>query len=161
MVVKVERPDIVDQVKADINVMDRASNVMERRSQYVRDINLVGMINEFGDGIIRELDYGGELYNMKRLARNMEPDCPASMCPRPIPSYSTSKIITMDFVQGVKINSVEAIDAAGLDRDAIGITVLRALIKQLIIDGFFHADPHPGNVLSTWIRASSRFSIWA
>ncbi len=146
VVVKVQRPDILEQVKADINVMDRASVVMERRSQYVRDINLVGMVNEFGDGIIRELDYGGELYNMKRLARNMEP-VPGIAVPQSYSKYSTSRVLTMDYVEGVKINNVAAIDAAQLDREALGLTILRALIKQLLIDGFFHADPHPGNVL--------------
>lgn len=146
VVVKVQRPDIVAQVKADINVMDRTSGVMERRSQYARDINLQGMINEFGDGIIRELDYGGELYNMKRLARNMT-DMPGINVPKAYSKFSTSKVLTMDYVEGVKINRVEAMDAAGLDRKAIGLNVLRALIKQLMIDGFFHADPHPGNVL--------------
>lgn len=146
VVVKVERPDIIGQVRADINVMDRAAGVLENRFDYVRDINLVGMINEFGDGIIRELDYGGEIYNMKRLARNMEPISGINV-PTAYSKLSTSKIITMDYVPGVKINDVEAIDAAGLNRYAIGLTVLRALIKQLMVDGFFHADPHPGNVL--------------
>jgi ubiquinone biosynthesis protein len=145
-VVKVQRPDILKQVKADINVMDRATTVMERQSQYVRDISLVGMINEFGDGIIRELDYGGELYNMKRLARNMEPIA-GVMIPTAYTALCSTRVLTMDFVEGVKISNVAAMDGAGLDRYAIGVTVLRALIKQLLIDGFFHADPHPGNVL--------------
>lgn len=146
VVVKVQRPGIRKQMKADIGVMRNLSGVLERRSQYARDIDLPGMIREFGDGIIRELDYGGELYNMKRLARNME-GLPGVNVPNAYPQLSTSKVLTMDFLEGVKINNVEAIDAAGLDRLTIGANILRALIKQLLIDGFFHADPHPGNVL--------------
>ncbi len=146
VVVKVQRPGIRRQMKADIGVMGSLSNVLERRSQYARDIDLPGMIREFGDGIIRELDYGGELYNMKRLARNME-GLPGVNVPRAYPQLSSSKVLTMDFMAGVKINNVQAIDAAGLDRLEIGGNILRALIKQLLIDGFFHADPHPGNVL--------------
>lgn len=146
VVVKVQRPGIRKQMKADIGVMRNLSGVLERRSQYARDIDLPGMIREFGDGIIRELDYGGELYNMKRLARNME-GMPGVTVPTAYPQLSTSKVLTMDFLKGVKINNVEAIDAAGLDRLAIGENILRALIKQLLIDGFFHADPHPGNVI--------------
>ncbi len=146
VVVKVQRPGIRKQMKADIGVMGSLSNVLERRSQYARDIDLPGMIREFGQGIIRELDYGGELYNMKRLARNME-GMPGVSVPQAYPQLSSSKVLTMDFMAGVKINNVTAIDAAGLDRLAIGKNILRALIKQLLIDGFFHADPHPGNVL--------------
>ncbi|HMT21964.1 MAG TPA: AarF/ABC1/UbiB kinase family protein, partial [Promineifilum sp.] len=109
-------------------------------------IDLPGMIEEFGEGIIRELDYGGELYNVKRLTRNMG-GMPGVAVPRVYPQLSSSKVLTMDFMAGVKINNVEAIDAAGLDRLEIGKNILRALIKQLLIDGFFHADPHPGNIL--------------
>jgi ubiquinone biosynthesis protein len=146
VVVKVQRPGIRKQMKADIGVMRSLSGVLERRSQYARDIDLPGMIREFGDGIIRELDYGGELYNMKRLARNME-GLPGVSVPTAYPQLSSSKVLTMDFMEGVKINNVQAIDDAGLDRLEIGANILRALIKQLLIDGFFHADPHPGNVL--------------
>ena len=146
VVVKVQRPGIRKQMKADIGVMGSLSNVLERRSQYARDIDLPGMIREFGEGIIRELDYGGELYNMKKLARNME-GMPGVSVPQAYPQLSSSRVLTMEFMAGVKINNVAAIDAAGLDRLAIGRNILRALIKQLLIDGFFHADPHPGNVL--------------
>lgn len=146
VVVKVQRPGIRKQMRADIGVMGSLSSVLERRSQYARDIDLPGMIREFGEGIIRELDYGGELYNMKRLSRNME-GMPGVSVPKSYPQLSSSKVLTMDFMEGVKINNVEAIDAAGLNRLEIGAAILRALIKQLLIDGFFHADPHPGNVL--------------
>ena len=146
VVVKVQRPGIRKQMKADIGVMGNLSNVLERRLQYARDIDLPGMIEEFGEGIIRELDYGGELYNVKRLTRNME-GMPGVAVPRVYPQLSSSKVLTMDFMAGVKINNVQAIDAAGLDRLEIGKNTLRALIKQLLIDGFFHADPHPGNIL--------------
>ena len=60
---------------------------------------------------------------------------------------STSRVLTMEFIQGVKATDLEAIDAAGLDREGVALTALRATIKQMLIDGFFHADPHPGNVL--------------
>ncbi len=146
VVVKVQRPGIRKQMKADIGVMGSLSNVLERRSQYARDIDLPGMIAEFGEGIIRELDYGGELYNVKRLTRNME-GMPGVAVPKVYPQLSSSKVLTMDFMAGVKINNVQAIDAAGLNRLEIGENILRALIKQLLIDGFFHADPHPGNIL--------------
>ena len=146
VVVKVQRPGIRKQMRADVGVMASLSRALQRRSQYARDIDLPGMITEFGEGIIRELDYGGELYNMKRLSRNME-TVPGILVPKAYPHLSTSKVLTMEYLKGVKISDVAAIEAAGLDCQVIGMTILRALVKQLLIDGFFHADPHPGNLL--------------
>ena len=146
VVVKVQRPGIRKQMRADVGVMASLSRALQRRSQYARDIDLPGMITEFGEGIIRELDYGGELYNMKRLSRNMEA-VPGILVPQAYPRLSTSKVLTMEYLKGVKISDVAAIEAAGLDCQVIGMTILRALVKQLLIDGFFHADPHPGNLL--------------
>lgn len=146
VVVKVQRPNIRPQMKADVGVMVNLSNFLESRFQYAADADLTGMVKEFGDGIIRELDLGGEQYNMKRLARNME-NIPGVIVPRAFPHLSSSKVLTMEFVEGVKITNVPAIQEAGLVCTAIGEIILRALVKQLLIDGFFHADPHPGNIL--------------
>ncbi len=146
VVVKVQRPNIRPQMKADGGVMVNLSNFLESRFQYAADADLTGMVKEFGDGIIRELDLGGEQYNMKRLARNME-NIRGVIVPRAFPHLSSSKVLTMEFVEGVKITNVPAIQEAGLVCNAIGEIILRALVKQLLIDGFFHADPHPGNIL--------------
>lgn len=146
VVVKVQRPNIRPQMKADVGVMINLSGFLEGRFQYARDADLTGMVKEFGDGIIRELDLGGEQYNMKRLARNME-NIPGVIVPKAFPQLSSSKVLTMEFVEGVKITNVQAIQDAQLVCNAIGEIILRALVKQLLIDGFFHADPHPGNIL--------------
>ena len=93
-----------------------------------------------------ELNYVGEAYNAMRLAENLA-GCPGVQSARRIPEYSTSRVLTMDFVRGVKISNLEAIDAAGIDRQVLATNTLRAMVKMLMIDGFFHADPHPGNIL--------------
>ena len=146
VVVKVQRPNIRPQMKADVGVMVNLSGFLESRFQYARDADLTGMVKEFGDGIIRELDLNAEQYNMKRLARNME-HIPGVVVPRAYPELSSSKVLTMEFLEGVKITNVQAIQEADLVCGAIGEIILRALVKQLLIDGFFHADPHPGNIL--------------
>ena len=66
---------------------------------------------------------------------------------RMYPELSTSRVLTMEFIKGVKISDIEAIEAAGLERKTVARNALRAVVKQLLIDGFFHADPHPGNIL--------------
>jgi ubiquinone biosynthesis protein len=146
VVVKVQRPGIRDQMKADMGIMQRASAVATRRSEELQAIDLAGMVEQFSTSVLNELDLQGEAYNAVRLADNLK-DIEGVHIPSIYPELSTSKILTMEFIEGVKISNVEVIEAAGLDRAVIARNTLRALIKQLLIDGFFHADPHPGNVL--------------
>ncbi len=144
--VKVQRPNIYLQMKADIGIMQNAARVLSARYEYARSIDLVGMLEEFGSNVLRELDYTGETYNALRLNQNLA-GIPSARVPHIYTELSTSKVLTLEFIQGVKINNIAAIDAAGLDRRELARTALRAVIKMLMIDGFFHADPHPGNVL--------------
>ena len=144
--VKVQRPYIYSQMKADIGIMQNAARVISARSEYVRSVDLVGMLDEFGVGVLNELDYTGEAYNAFRLAQNLAA-IPGVHIPTVYSDLSTSKVLTMEFVEGVKASNVEAIEKAGLDRDLLGRNALKAIVKQLLIDGFFHADPHPGNLL--------------
>lgn len=144
--VKVQRPNIYLQMKADIGIMQNAARVLSARYEYARSIDLVGMLEEFGSSALRELDYSGETFNALRLNQNLA-GIPSARVPRIYTELSTSKVLTLEFIQGVKINNIVAIDAAGLDRRELARTALRAEIKMLMIDGFFHADPHPGNVL--------------
>ena len=144
--VKVQRPYIYSQMKADIGIMQNAARVISARSEYVRSVDLVGMLDEFGVGVLNELDYTSEAYNAFRLAQNLAA-IPGVHIPTVYSDLSTSKVLTMEFVEGVKASNVEAIEKAGLDRDLLGRNALKAIVKQLLIDGFFHADPHPGNLL--------------
>lgn len=144
--VKVQRPHIRPQMKADIGIMENAARVLSTRSAQIRSVDLVGMVEQFGSSALRELDYTGEAYNAYKLTRNMT-GLPGVHIPIVYSDLSTTKILTMEFVRGVKISNLDAIDQAGIDRTELATNTLRAMIKQLLIDGFFHADPHPGNLL--------------
>jgi len=144
--VKVQRPNITSTVRADLGIMQNAARVVSSRSESVHAMDLVGMLEQFSSGVLEELDYRGETYNALRLAENMA-HLPGVHVPAVYAELSTSKVITQEFIHGVKVSDVEAIDGAGLDREEIARNALRALIKQLPVDGFFHADPHPGNLL--------------
>ena len=146
VVVKVQRPNIRNQMKADVGIMRNGARVLSTRFQALRAIDLSGMVDEFGSNAIRELDYNGEAYNAFRLTENMA-SIPGVHIPQVFPQYSTSRVLTMEFIRGVKISNLAAIDEAGLDRKVLAQNALRAIVKQLLIDGFFHADPHPGNIL--------------
>jgi ubiquinone biosynthesis protein len=144
--VKVQRPHIRPQMKADIGIMENAARVVSARSRQARSVDLVGMVEQFGTSALRELDYTGEAYNAYKLTRNMV-GLPGVHIPVVYSDLSTTKVLTMEFVRGVKISNLDAIDQAGIDRTELATNTLRAMIKQLLIDGFFHADPHPGNLL--------------
>jgi ubiquinone biosynthesis protein len=144
--VKVQRPNIQNQMKADVGIMRNAVRVASNRSQSLQAIDLEGMVDEFGSNAIRELDYTGEAYNSFQLTQNMA-TIPGVHIPQVYPGLTTSRVLTMEFIRGVKISNLEAIDRAGLDREVLARNALRAIVKQLLIDGFFHADPHPGNIL--------------
>lgn len=145
VVIKVQRPDIVVKVRTDLNIMHDVVGMLERRIEFARNNDLSGVLNEFADNVMLELDYENEAYNVRRLEHNME-----SLAGIHVPviygAHSTSRVLTMEYVEGVKITDVAAIDAAGWDRTQIAQTFIRAMMKQVLFDGFFHGDPHPGNV---------------
>jgi ubiquinone biosynthesis protein len=144
--VKVQRPDIQTKIRADLGILQSAARVASARSETIRSLDVAGMLEQFSSGVLEELDYRGEAYNALRLAANME-GLPGVHVPHIYVDLSTSKVITQEFVVGVKVSDVDAMERAGLDREVIARNALRALIKQLPVDGFFHADPHPGNLL--------------
>jgi ubiquinone biosynthesis protein len=146
VVVKVQRPGIRTQMKADLGIMTRAAVVATRRSEGLQAIDLEGMIGQFSDSVLAELDLRGEAYNAMRLSENMA-SLEGVHIPHIYPELSTSRVLTMELIKGVKISDIAAIEAAGLERETVAQNALRAVVKQLLIDGFFHADPHPGNIL--------------
>jgi ubiquinone biosynthesis protein len=144
--VKIQRPGIQTQMKADLGIMIGATRVFAGRSEELQAIDLEGMIEQFSESVLAELDLLGEAYNAMRLTENMA-GLEQVHIPRMYPELSTSQVLIMEFIEGVKISNIKAMDAAGLDRKTVAHNALSAVIKQLLIDGFFHADPHPGNVL--------------
>jgi ubiquinone biosynthesis protein len=144
--VKVQRPDIGALVRADLGVIEDLAEQGERGLSIARTLNLHAMVQEFGAGVIEELDYGIEAYHALRLAEVLE-GMDGVHVPRVYLDYSSKSVITMEFVPGIKLTRSDQIDAAGIDREAVARRLLRAFIKQVLIVGFFHGDPHPGNLI--------------
>ena len=143
--VKVQRPEILAKTKADLGVMQELSKFADRRFAFARAVDVSGIVTEFASGVLRELDYRNEAYNAKRLQEGMA-KFPNVGVPNVFGDLSGERVLTMEFVKGIKISDVTKLEAAGLDRQALGVAFIRALIKQVLIDGFFHGDPHPGNL---------------
>jgi ubiquinone biosynthesis protein len=143
--VKIQRPDIHAQLRSDVRILVRMSQALERRTRWAEDMDLSGIVLEFGTTLLRELDYTIEAYNARRLTRVLEP-VEGIRVPEVVYELSSSGVLTLEFIHGVKSTDSAAIDAAGFDREVLADRVVRAAVKMLVIDGFFHGDPHPGNV---------------
>ena len=146
VVVKVQRPNVQAMVRADLGNMEDLARQAERRVSMARTMNLAAMVHEFGQGVLTELDYRVEAYHALRLAEVVE-GMEGIHVPRVYLDLSTGRVITMEFVRGVKATNLVALDEAGVDRDLVARRFLRAMIKQVLVDGFFHGDPHPGNIV--------------
>jgi ubiquinone biosynthesis protein len=144
--VKVQRPHIHEQLRSDIRILARGAAVFERRVEWARDADLGGVVREFGSTLLRELDYTIEAYNARRLVRVLEPVANAHV-PAVEAALSSDRVLTLEFIDGVKATDIDAIEAAGLDRRALAQTLVRGAVQMVMIEGFFHADPHPGNVV--------------
>jgi len=143
--VKIQRPDIHAQLRSDVRILVRMSQAMERRTRWAEDMDLAGIVLEFGTTLLRELDYTIEAYNARRLTRVLE-SVEGVRVPEVVYELSSSGVLTLEFIHGVKSTDSAAIDEAGFDREVLADRIVRAAVKMLVIDGFFHGDPHPGNV---------------
>jgi ubiquinone biosynthesis protein len=145
VVIKVQRPDIGPQIRADMEILREIARVIEARTALGRHYGVQGIVEEFARSLDEELDYRNEGRNAERLRRNM-----ASINEVHVPfiywRLTTARVLTMEWVQGNKITDLKALSLAGLDRQALADTFIRSMLKQVLIDGFFHADPHPANI---------------
>jgi ubiquinone biosynthesis protein len=145
--VKVQRPRIVAKTKADLGVIQELAGVAERRLAIARKVGARAMVNEWATGVLKELDYRNEAYYARRLADGMQ-RFPQIHIPRMYDDLSGERVLTMEFVKGIKISKADQLREAGFDTTELGTVFIRSIIKQVLVDGFFHGDPHPGNILA-------------
>lgn len=143
--VKVQRPDILAKTKADLGIIQSVAKALQSRLKTVENLDLVGITRQFAKGVWKELDYRNEAYHTRRLADNMA-GLPGIHVPVVYLDLCSSRVMTEELVEGMKLTRQAQIDAAGLDRKELAGRFLNAVIKQLLVDGFFHGDPHPGNL---------------
>jgi len=148
VVVKVLRPNIEVTVKGDLNIMQDVLNLVEQRVPWTRQFGMSTLFQEFAENVLTELDLTNEAYNARLLRHNMQ-KFPFVHIPQIYGAFSARRVLTQERVHGFKISDVAELDAAGLDREKTAVSFFRALLQQVLFDGFFHADPHPGNV---WVN---------
>lgn len=143
--VKIQRPGIDELVEIDLKSIRAVVGFIKRFTDWQRFINIDLIYQEFADTIRAELDYIQEGRNAETIAANSKED-PLFAAPAIYWEYTTRRVLTMEFMEGIKITEHEQITAAGLDRRQIAAQLLGIYVRQILIDGFYHADPHPGNL---------------
>ncbi len=146
--VKVQRPGIRDNIIQDLEILADVAEFYDTHTESGRKYEYGKMLEEFRKTIMEELDYRKEARNLDTMKENLK-EFPLILVPAPVHDYSTSKVLTMDFVTGKKITSVNKLEQVELDGRPLAEEVFRCYLKQILVDGFFHADPHPGNVFLT------------
>lgn len=146
VVVKVQRPGIEHLVEEDIAILTDLAHLAGGRTEFGRIYDLPGMVVEFAEVLRGELDYEREADNAERIRRNFAGDRSLRV-PRVYRALSTRRVLTMDRLEGIKIGNLEALDQAGIDRGEVARAWSRCLLKMMLEDGFYQADPHPGNFL--------------
>lgn len=144
--VKVQKEGIADTLEYDIAIMKGIVSQIHRYNEEYRKYNLPGMIDEFDHDIHIEIDFTNELVNMKQLAENFSEDETIHI-PIAYSDYCTPKVLTMEFIEGTKLSDVVESDSEEFDKPLLAKRAIDSFMKQVLIDGFFHADPHAGNIM--------------
>ena len=148
VVVKVQRPGIRQRISEDLDAFDAMAATAEKHITLAEQLNLRAILEEFRRTIFEELDYQREADHLVRLAENLA-GFERIVLPAPVPSYSTGRVLTMDYLAGEKVTALNPASLLEVDRPALVEELFQAYLQQFLIDGFFHADPHPGNVILT------------
>jgi len=146
--VKVQRPDIHKIIEVDIEIMLTLARLAEAHIAELQVLQPVAIVEEFARVLDNEMNYHVEARNIERFAENFRND-PHVQAPRVFREYSSRVILTCEFVEGIKISNLDALRAAGHDTAALAAIGADAILRQVFEHGFFHGDPHPGNLLVT------------
>ena len=155
VVVKVQRPDAERQITGDIQLLYQAARVARERVRKLQFIDLVGTVDEFARTVRRELDYGVEARNAEVFRRNFAGD-DSVLVPKVYWRYTTARVLTMDRVDGTVLSHVDLASWSSDERRRLANRITETWMQMLFVHGFFHADPHPANIL---VRDPDRISL--
>jgi ubiquinone biosynthesis protein len=155
VVIKVQRPDITEIIETDISILRTITSRMVKYVPETEYINPTGIVEEFSRTIRKELDFTEEAKNIARFKRNFE-KYPSIVIPDVFYELVSKRLIVMERIEGVRIDNVEGIRELGLDRSELARAGTEAYFKMFLEDGFFHADPHPGNI---FVLADGRLAL--
>jgi predicted unusual protein kinase regulating ubiquinone biosynthesis (AarF/ABC1/UbiB family) len=146
--VKVQRPDIREQVARDLDVFAEIAEMADKHTEVGRRYQFVAVVEEFRRSLLRELDYQREAAHLHAMRKSLA-EFDRLVVPAPIDAYSTGRVLTMERIHGTKVDKLSPVVRTDLDGDALAEQLIGGYLHQILVEGLFHADPHPGNVLLT------------
>ena len=145
VVVKVQRPAIKQKIKLDLVLMKILANHAVKSYPELAHFNVVGFVEDFGNNMMKELDYTNEASNMKRFAEMFKDD-DTCYIPQVASQYTSQKLLIMEYVTGMRPDNPQALKDAGFNTQTIAENGTHIILRMILRHGFFHADPHPGNI---------------
>lgn len=146
--VKVQRPGIRQIILDDFDALDEIASSIDHHTEIGRQYAFRDILDNFRKTLLRELDYRQEAENLITLGENLK-DYERIVIPQPIHDYTSSRVLTMDYISGTKITSLSPLARLEHNTHELAEDLFKAYLDQVLVDGFFHADPHPGNVFIT------------
>lgn len=144
--VKVQRPGIVAMIETDLEILRELAVLAERRFSWAKTYQLADIIDELAKSLRTELDYTREARNAENFLTQYQTN-PTIYIPPVYWEYSSQKVLTTAYVEGIKISELDQLEQRGYNRSRIAEHFAKEIFQQIFITGFFHGDPHPGNVL--------------
>ncbi|MGY6629773.1 MAG: ABC1 kinase family protein [Wenzhouxiangella sp.] len=145
VILKVRRPGIRPVVEADLRLLNRLAEIVESEAPELKDYKPRALVKQFGQSLRRELDFAAECRNAERIAGDLEPDS-GIVVPGIHWEWTGERLNVQDYIDGIAGRRYDAVIEAGLDPHLIAQRGTRAILKMILEQGFFHADPHPGNI---------------
>lgn len=145
VVVKVQRPGLKEMAETDLAILFDLARLAQRHTAWGRLYNFTGAVREFADTLRVEMDYQAEGRHADRIRTNTDKNAPVYI-PAVFWEQTTTRVLTMEMVSAPKLNQPDELTRAGTDRPAVARILTRLILKQMLVDGFFHADLHPGNL---------------
>jgi ubiquinone biosynthesis protein len=146
VILKIRRPGIAAKIDADLRILEHLAHLVEQEIPEMRRYRPDQVVGQLRGSLERELDLAAEARNTERFARNFADDLDI-LVPRVYWEWTSSAMNVQEHIEGIRGSDLVAIDNAGLDRRALAARAADAMLKMILVDGFFHADPHPGNVM--------------
>jgi ubiquinone biosynthesis protein len=144
--VKIQRPDIAATIETDLEILYNLVSLVERRFKWAENYQIVDLVTEFSKSLRNELDYTIEARNAKKIAQQFTEE-PHFYIPKVYNHYSTKKVLTTEYLEGIKINETDKLTQHGYNRHDLAERFVSGILHQIFIAGLFHGDPHPGNVV--------------
>jgi ubiquinone biosynthesis protein len=146
VIIKVQRPNIEQTIETDLAILADLAHLAQERLAFGAAMDPVGLVQEFAESLRSEMDYRREGRNADRFRANFAKE-DYLYVPKVYWEYTTRRVMVQERIYGIKINDYPALAAAGYDPYRIALNASKAIIKEVLVDGYFHADPHPGNIL--------------